>query len=63
MPPTATPILPERRCTCCNALLFTGMIKDGALSIKCKCGTMNTLIVGKDASYQSMLNLLHRHRA
>lgn len=34
--------MPERRCTSCNNLLFMGIIRDGIVEIKCKCGTHNT---------------------
>lgn len=42
--------LPERRCTCCNALLFTAKIEIGIVRIKCKCGTYNTITADKDNS-------------
>lgn len=35
----------EIRCSSCNRLIGKGEINDGAISLKCKCGKENTIIV------------------
>lgn len=59
------------RCTGCRKMLATGTITDGTISIKCKCGVVNTISavpVKKEenknfvynAPYQNRLNLVKK---
>lgn len=33
----------EIKCIACNKLIAKGILLEGSISIKCKCGTINTL--------------------
>lgn len=53
------------KCIKCKKKLAEGDIADGKVSIKCKCGTLNTIEVRpkkyvQNAPYQSRINLIQK---
>ena len=52
------------RCSGCRKIIGEGVINDGHITIKCKCGVMNTLVASKkqekfvyNQPYQDRMNL------
>jgi phage FluMu protein Com len=43
------------RCSACKKVLCEGAMHHGSITIKCKCGTFNTIQASQGTSYQDRL--------